>query len=360
MGFIIPQGEQSLVKSIGMTERMNLFRKQALRPYKTALTILGIVLILAVGGLVAYNVIQDKQPGKEMVKANERIDAQGKTIEGQQAEIATANENLAAANTEIEGLKEQDEANKAKLADLTAKADEAEQARERAQQQLDSLKNTTSATQAELERANERVRRAQNAAYAANRAANEARAAAAATAEKRAEKENEESDEATESTSKPSRQAASKPEQEQASANEVKPFAELSECNQAVYYIKMNDIVIYDAQKVERARFNVENKIGGTGFLMEDGRFVTARRVIEPWFYETYKGGVIGKDAKGNVWHYEDLQFCVNNNCEVVANCTAYSPSGVSFQLKNTDLRMYPESCLYRLYSERICEKNCR
>lgn len=32
LGFILPQGAQSLVKSIGLTERMNLFRKQALRP----------------------------------------------------------------------------------------------------------------------------------------------------------------------------------------------------------------------------------------------------------------------------------------------------------------------------------------
>ena len=34
MGFIIPQGKQSLVSSIGMTERLSLFRQQALRPYK--------------------------------------------------------------------------------------------------------------------------------------------------------------------------------------------------------------------------------------------------------------------------------------------------------------------------------------
>ena len=38
-----------------MTERMSLFRKQALRPYKTALTIMGIVFVLAVAGLAAWN-----------------------------------------------------------------------------------------------------------------------------------------------------------------------------------------------------------------------------------------------------------------------------------------------------------------
>ena len=34
---------------------MSLFRKQALRPYKTALTIMGIVFVLAVAGLAAWN-----------------------------------------------------------------------------------------------------------------------------------------------------------------------------------------------------------------------------------------------------------------------------------------------------------------
>ena len=46
MGFIVPVGKQSLVSSIKMTERLELFRKQALRPYKTALASMAIVLVL--------------------------------------------------------------------------------------------------------------------------------------------------------------------------------------------------------------------------------------------------------------------------------------------------------------------------
>ena len=42
MGFIVPAGKQSLVSSIKMTERLELFRKQALRPYKTALASMAI------------------------------------------------------------------------------------------------------------------------------------------------------------------------------------------------------------------------------------------------------------------------------------------------------------------------------
>ena len=36
LGFIVPEGEKGTVSSIGLTARLNLFRKQALRPYKNA------------------------------------------------------------------------------------------------------------------------------------------------------------------------------------------------------------------------------------------------------------------------------------------------------------------------------------
>lgn len=55
MGFIVPAGKQSLVSSIKMTERLELFRKQALRPYKAAITGLSCFIVLAVAGLSTWN-----------------------------------------------------------------------------------------------------------------------------------------------------------------------------------------------------------------------------------------------------------------------------------------------------------------
>ncbi len=49
LGFLVPQGEKGLVRSIGLTARMNLFRKQALRPYKTSITVLACIFIAAIG-----------------------------------------------------------------------------------------------------------------------------------------------------------------------------------------------------------------------------------------------------------------------------------------------------------------------
>ena len=70
LGFIVPAGNQSLVSSIKLTERLNLFREQALRPYKTAIGVLCSVLVLAccVGGYFTWS------QHKEIAKLNDDID----------------------------------------------------------------------------------------------------------------------------------------------------------------------------------------------------------------------------------------------------------------------------------------------
>lgn len=76
LGFIIPQGEQASVKSIGMTQRLNLFREQALRPYKTAIALITTLLLLAIGGLVAWLVISNKNNDARAKALQEELDAQ--------------------------------------------------------------------------------------------------------------------------------------------------------------------------------------------------------------------------------------------------------------------------------------------
>lgn len=100
LGFIVPQGEQSLVKSIGFTERMNLFRKQALRPYKTALWILAIVLILAVAGLVTWNVLQGQKFEKDLELKQQQIEQVQGDLELSDEVIEALNEELVNAQNE--------------------------------------------------------------------------------------------------------------------------------------------------------------------------------------------------------------------------------------------------------------------
>jgi hypothetical protein len=58
LGFIIPRDRLSSVSNIKFTERLNLFGKQALEPYKWGLICLGIVLFFVIFGSFAWNYLQ--------------------------------------------------------------------------------------------------------------------------------------------------------------------------------------------------------------------------------------------------------------------------------------------------------------
>lgn len=73
MGFIVPEGKQSLVSSIKMTERLELFRKQALRPYKAAIACLSILLIVAVGGLTTWNIVEHNMWERKYAQAKKEL-----------------------------------------------------------------------------------------------------------------------------------------------------------------------------------------------------------------------------------------------------------------------------------------------
>ncbi|MBO7260574.1 MAG: FHA domain-containing protein [Bacteroidaceae bacterium] len=182
MGFIVPQGANSLVKSIGMTERMNLFRQQALKPYKTGIIVIAVCLFLAVGGLLTYSIISNKQHSEQMEDANKRmeianaeIDALMRRAREASDEIENLNKRAQEANTMIDSLVKEKDAANAALNELTVKADSAEQERMLAMKELDSLKNITNITNEQLQKATDRVRRAEKAAKTAQESADKAR-----------------------------------------------------------------------------------------------------------------------------------------------------------------------------------------
>lgn len=74
MGFIVPAGKQSLVSSIKMTERLELFRKQALRPYKAAIAGLTCFIVLALIGLSTWNIYMKKDIDIQIDKTVKMID----------------------------------------------------------------------------------------------------------------------------------------------------------------------------------------------------------------------------------------------------------------------------------------------
>jgi len=140
LGFIVPQGAQSMVKSIGLTERMNLFRKQALAPYKRAILILAIILVLAIAGLVAWNIYQAQQFDKELAEKQQQIELVQSNLEESDLLINELNEEL----------------------EKSTSASAAERARvqkrlEEAQAEREALLKEAAALQADLQAAEQRV-----------------------------------------------------------------------------------------------------------------------------------------------------------------------------------------------------------
>lgn len=103
LGFIVPQGSQSLVSSIGLTERMNLFRKQALRPYKTALIVLFIVFAVAITALVSWKIHDDKIYQGQINEKQQQID-------NVLQEIDRKNSQISSIKIELENINERSEA----------------------------------------------------------------------------------------------------------------------------------------------------------------------------------------------------------------------------------------------------------
>lgn len=100
----------------------------------------------------------------------------------------------------------------------------------------------------------------------------------------------------------------------------------------SIYFVKVNDISVYDHNHNLAKTINTENALTGTGFMLKNGKFVTARTVVEPWL--VLENGVVGTDADNRVWTYKEL---VAAGFDVVANCTAYTSAGTSFKFSNTD-----------------------
>ena len=230
LGFIIPEGEKGRVSSIGLTARLNLFRKQALRPYKTALAVLGGVLLLAIAGLT-WTGIRSVQLDRELTNVVHESDS-----------LQKVNENRIAMLTDsIKGL------------GLRA----------------DSLNSQL----AKLETDNDKLRK--NVGALSNRL----RSMVGPT------------------------------------SDELKEYAPF------VYFVVSTSmrIVMPDGQI-----YNVDcsGDVGwmGTGFLLNDGTFVTARHVAEPWYFWADGDGV--KDT------FLEMNAVANNGGSIVAHFAAVSSSG--------------------------------
>ena len=128
LGFIIPTGAKSTVGTIGLTRRLSLFRQQALRPYKTAITTLCAVLMLAIAAF-SYKIYHDNQKHQEQLASMEEKRVQDSIA-------------YAKALAKAEQLrKEAEEAYKKEMDNLNSQIAAQESQRKRDQAVIYSLKN---------------------------------------------------------------------------------------------------------------------------------------------------------------------------------------------------------------------------
>lgn len=125
LGFILPTGKKSTVGSIGLTRRLSLFRQQALRPYKTAITCLSVILVLAVGGLVTWNTFLRQDLSKQSTLIAQQIDelTKQKTLTKEnQAKADSLAKELEENNKKMSDYEANIEAMKKKVAQANASA----------------------------------------------------------------------------------------------------------------------------------------------------------------------------------------------------------------------------------------------
>ena len=235
LGFIIPQGDKSFVKNIGLTARMNLFGQQALAPYKKAIGIMACLLVLGclAGGYYINSLYNKNQDQAELIAANDKRHKE--MIDKQETLLKDAEERAGKLAGELSQL----------------------------QEQFDKVKQK----QREI-------------------------AVAAGAVDNKA----------------------------------------INSCLPNIYFIYTTTFNI-TLPNGEKGSINCgENGVpswSGTGFLLKNGKFVTARHVVEGWNYWSAGGRVDENMIK--------LNAIANNGGKVVANFIAVSSSGKSFKMSSSN-----------------------
>lgn len=261
LGFIVPQGRQALTSSIGMTERMNLFRQQALRPYKTALTVLSVVLILAIAGA-----------GVWIFKQDEVIQSQGQLI-------ATQTE-------EVNKLKNDYDVQAAEVREMEEAIKQGKISEEDGRRQLAVMTDEMNRLRGQVYKAEQELEKMQSI---------ETEPSGIDEESKVTETLSETDDLVTAST-------------------------DLKDYYNHIYTIKIDRIEVeYNGKRINPG-IQLSDVICGTGFMLEDGTFITDRQNVQPWVYNI-------EGQWKEPWRHLMAQF-VACGAKVIIHYRAYSTKG--------------------------------
>lgn len=267
IGFIVPQGDRSMIKNINFTERFSLFRQQALKPYKQMMVWMSVVFLLVIGGFIAWSILNQQQNRK----TNEMLAGSIASVSARQDSAGVeAQKQIAAVSSQAQ--------------DAAQAAIQANQASQAATSQgISQLRNELVGLKSDLKTARE-------------------------------EKAESESAKQTVAIIESVAPSASDPVVPAATG-----MTSYESCFPYIYYIQL-DKVEHTNKKGKTEVINIIHRWAGTGFLLSDGRFVTSRRIIERWYFQV-NGNLMDEDMR-------PLNKAVCNLEKVVAYFTAYSSSG--------------------------------
>lgn len=251
--FKTPQGDKGLVKSIGLTARMSLFRQQALRPYKTAIASLACVLVLAscIGGYIIH------EQGEKIGRLNTQLITQNDDF----------NRRLAAAYAKM--AQDSIENERRSVEDSIRYSREIEDAKKRA---VDAI----AAAEARINRL-----------IGSNR-----------------------------------------------NITGISALLEQQQIYKDVYFLFTKKVVYVNGSNETTIADNGNNYSWcGTGFLLNDGKFVTARHCIEGWWYQDWTANTMAAQAARAAATY--------NNCRIKGYYVAVSSlSNNRFEFTSDDFTM--------------------
>ena len=289
LGFIQPQGKQALTSSIKLTERMNLFRQQALRPYRRALWAMGILLVAVILGFGYWNYklgLENQSMRQEMAAYQTQVDS-----------LKQVDARLKDLQAEIEAKLAEDPENKA----LTEKLNEVKQERTQVR-------------------------------YIYRQAASRVTSLAEAGFD-----DEDEVDEPTKSEvkkavdvpelndvidmSSPTQSVAS--EQSSSVSSVDGSSDDIVNYYNDIYTLKVKNITLERDGKSYDPGIALSDIVVGTGFVM-DGKFVTARSNIQPWVYRKEYGGA---------WR-DELAMYKAAKFKVILDFEAYSTRGSGHPLR--------------------------
>jgi len=310
LGFIIPSGAKAGTGSLRLTRRLDLFRQQALRPYKTALTLLSILLILVIIGSAGWGYYSyQKQEGllTENVKLSNELNAL----------ILKADSIADKSSAEYQEVVKQTEDVAARLAQSNSQLVSENR---RVRRELEEV-------QIQISEAPPTIATRSSSAYTSNAAAGSAqRSSGASGAEVGASGIHGEA-------------LAGTREGGGNTIGNILPSA--MDINSYSGYVFAIQLERTEVTWRGRSTVIIEPlpKLVGTGFLMNDGRFITARHVVEPWFYYNVQLDYSIFDVYRR-HRLADLNMYVNNGGSVIAHYTAVSSTGKRISFNSSNARI--------------------